>query len=55
MSHTQKAISDSLSTRNTAIINNAVLQRLIEEVKQEKNELSCSGGRYDRTHNKHNR
>ena len=48
-------MSDSLSTRNTSVVNNAVLQRLIQEVKQEKHELSCVGGRYDRTHNKHNR
>lgn len=58
MSHNQKAMksmSDSLSTRDTSVVNNAVLQRLIQEVKQEKHELSCVGGRYDRTHNKHNR
>lgn len=34
-------------------ISSSVLKRLIEEVKVE--ELECTGSRYDRVHNRHNR
>ena len=36
-------------------LNSVVLQRLIKEVKMEKEKMSCVGGNYDRVHNRHNR
>ena len=36
-------------------LNSVVLQRLIKEVKMEKEQMSCVGGNYDRVHNRHNR
>lgn len=38
-----------------ASLNSVVLQRLIEEVKMEKEGMSFVDGNYDRVHNRHNR
>ena len=37
------------------VLNSVVLQRLIKEVKMEKEQMSCVGGNCDRVHNRHNR
>lgn len=49
----QSAVNVSSIKQQT--INSVVLQRLIKEVKIEKEQMSCVGGNYDRVHNRHNR
>lgn len=54
----QEKINSNISGKtvdliNTNKLNNPLLKRLIEEVKIEDPQMV--GGRYDRTHNRHNR
>lgn len=46
--------SASVMPTRQAVVNHPVLSRLAKEVEQEKT-LSAMPGRYDRTHNRHNR
>lgn len=49
MQATKKQVS--MKSTNTSVVNSAVLERLIKEVKQG----DFVHGRYDKVHNRHNR
>lgn len=54
MNHTVPVAKPAMSHQEEAMIDSVTLMRLIEEVRNERDDVSIARS-YDRTHNRHNR